>query len=124
METSYLKPIPQGKDVANIRGKKVDLIQTVLDGQRIDFGLDKVTHLPYSIDYYFYDPIGKNQLKLSYILRDYRIFDGIAMATKMGRSNESGIDELRYQFNVKYDESIFMTPPPFDAGPEAWKLKK
>ncbi len=33
-------------------------------------------------------------------------------------------DKMTYQFNVEYNEDIFTKPPPFEAGAEAWKVKK
>ena len=43
--------------------------------------------------------------------------------TKLSFEDESGTENLSYQFNVNYNEDIFTTPPSFEDGPEAWKKK-
>jgi hypothetical protein len=37
---------------------------------------------------------------------------------------DGGNHRISIQINVDYDESVFVKPPPIEAGPEAWRRKK
>ena len=82
--------------------------------------MDSDTHLPFRVESFEND-------NFSYRIRlaDYVGIDGIEMPTKLIFEDSDGDMEYRrsYKFNVEYDESIFVKPPPFEAGPEAWKKK-
>ena len=124
LETYWLKPVPQTATTARIHGKSVDVIETSLEGNRIDFALDQRTHLPIQVSYYDFDPIAKRTLVNKYNLSDYVSVDKLMMATTIRPEGESGNQTTTYLFNVEYEESIFEKPPAFEAGPEAWRKGK
>lgn len=124
METYWLKPMPAKATSEKVNSRRVDIVQTTLNGERFDFALDKTTHLPVQITYYYYQPLIKQNLVNKVNILEYSEIDGIMMPTKTSFPDESGVDNKTFQFNVEYNEDIFKTPPPFEAGPEAWKVKK
>jgi hypothetical protein len=124
METYWLKPIPENVRSGKIRGMKVDIVRTALDGERYDFSLDKNTHLPLQISHFYYLPSIKKEIAHTVNLSDYIEIDGIMMASVSFPEGESGKERTAYQFNVEYDESIFKTPASFEMGSEAWKVKR
>lgn len=121
METKWNQPIPEKLTSGKIRKQKVDVIQTSIVGQRIDFALNQKTHLPVKVIAYLND-------KPSYSARvfDYVDIDGIKMPSKLILESESGNSEynLSYQFNVEYNEEIFKSPPlPVETAAEVWRVK-
>jgi hypothetical protein len=123
LETKWWQPVPETVTSRKKGSRKVDVIQTLFNNGRLDFVIDQKTYLPIQIIGYYQDKTtGENRQKI-YNLSDYVEVDGIMMPSKLSFGGENGVKNLTYQLNVKYDESIFITPPPFEAGPEAWKLK-
>lgn len=121
LETKWHRPMPEKVSEGKIGSQKVDVVQTRLDGERIDFALDKKTHLPVKFTRYTIDAkTGKEQPKYEGYLTNYVDVEGIKIPS--GRGNESNT-KTSYRFNVEYDEDIFKSPPPFEVGPEAWKKK-
>jgi hypothetical protein len=118
LETTWLRPIPIKASTAKIGQRKVDMVQTSLNGQRIDFALDLVTHLPVQVSFYstFQDKTYVTTEKLS----DYAEVNGIKvpLTTEMD-------DGTKYtatvQFNVEYNPEIFTRLPRFDLGLNAWR---
>ena len=119
-ETRWDKVIPLKLTNGNFRGRNVQIVQTQLYEWRIDFYLDAETHLPLYVVSFSGD---KSALKTR--LLEYVDVAGIQMPSKVVFESSDG--EMTYQrsywFNVAYDQNIFKVPPPFEAGPESWKLK-
>lgn len=124
LETKWWQPVPEAVTSRKKGSRKVDVIQTLFNNGRLDFVIDQKTYLPIQIIGYYQDKTtGKNRQNI-YNLSDYVEVDGIMMPSKLSSGGESGVKNLSYQFNVEYDESIFTTPPSFEAGPEAWQSNK
>lgn len=118
-ETKYWKPTLEKVDREKIGFRDVDVIQTRLKGKRIDFFLDRKTHLPIKV-VYFMPNIGDEGEHLSYVteLSDYVEYRGIQVPTKVNNQR------LTYQFNIEYNEEIFQRPPvPIETSDSAWRKK-
>jgi hypothetical protein len=120
-ESRWWKPMPIALRDGEIKREKVDIIQTILGGERIDFFLNRKTHLPMRIDFYRFSKIRNETSIDSIYLSDYVEVCGFQMPTKLDDGN---VYSLKYQFNVDFDESIFTKPPSFEIESEAWKVKK
>lgn len=122
LETHWIRPKPLSERSRTVRGKKVKVIQTDLNGERIDFTIDASNYLVLQMTA-FRD--GREATRTFY--KNYVDTDGIMMASIVVYEGLPSGDRMEYavdyQFNVDYDESVFRKPPPFDAGPEAWKKK-
>ena len=120
LETKWLKPIPIKASAGKIGSKPVDIVQTTLNGQRVDFTLDRGTHLPAKVSYYTTD---KNRTYVTELrLSDYVEINGIKVPQTITYHDGTKYKQS-YQFNVEYDPEIFVKPPPLEAGPEAWRPK-
>lgn len=124
METKWNRPTPEAVIKGKVGSQDVDIVQTSLWGQRIDFYLDIKTHLPAKIIAYK-DRIVNYQAEFS----NYMEVDGIKMPSCFILGGNNGAAKTKYsiayQFNVEYNESIFTTPPlPVESASEAWKKKK
>ena len=117
METRWQKPIPEKLTSARIKFRKVDVVQTRLNGNRIDFFLNRKTHLPIRVD--FYNPnLGKEgeHLDVSGYLSKYYEQDGMMVPKKV-----DGVKQT-YRFNVEYNEDIFKKAPlPVTKAANAWR---
>ena len=121
LETKYHKPVPQSVSKGKVDSKRVDIVQTILGDERIDFALDEMTHLPVKFTHYIHN-LGTKPGDLFYegFLTDYIDVQGIKMPRGSGKGNGK---KTVFQFNVEYNEEIFRTPPRFEVGPEAWKKR-
>lgn len=121
-ETKWLKPVPVKASKARIGLRTMDVVQTRVGGKRVDFALDSTTHLPVKVS--FYDSLNSNaNLFQTVNLSDYTEVNGIKIPQRL-ESRDGSTDNVRVQFNVAYDESIFVTLSPIAAGAEAWKPKR
>jgi len=120
LENSWHRPTPTHFTSIKIGSKEVDNIQTCLNGQRIDFALDRQTHLPIKVSFFLNDLDGNNEhLSYEVHLSDYVDQDGIMVPKTVSE------DKFSYHFNVNYNEDIFkMAPLPVESAAEAWKPKK
>ncbi len=118
-ETEWIKPQPirvlKGQGIP----RNVDAIQTMVDGARADFHLNRRTHLPVAIiDYRRFavrnDPSGGHR----YVLSHYELVDGILTPTVVDGEN------YEVAFNPAYREDTFTTPAFAEEGPEGWKPEK
>jgi hypothetical protein len=52
LETSWVKPVPIAVHQDKVKGQTVDVVQTQVLGERVDFALDAQTHLPVRVSSY------------------------------------------------------------------------
>lgn len=117
-ETKWLKPTVVGAKTGRVGRETVDIVETTVKGNRVDFAFDRKTHLPIRVSYYKRD---KNKTFVTTIdLADYVEVGGIKLPQAV-RYDDGTQDRKSYQFNVEYLEDIFTKPPDIDVGPEAWK---
>jgi hypothetical protein len=126
-ETRWMKPKPVGV----LRGKEIpahiEAIETTVEGQRVDFWIDREDHLPVKIIQYWEFEFGAG-LKPSYTwnLSDYQQINGIQIPYQVAMIVLSGRPST-YRFttvlNPKLRTDLFTSPPRFEDGPEAWKDK-
>jgi hypothetical protein len=121
METKWNQPTPE-KVYSGKEGKdKVDIVQIILIGQRIDFALDKRTHLPVRVIAYLNEKPSYNARLL-----DYVDVSGIKMPSRIVLEDKYDKTEYKrtYKFNIEYNEDIFKTPPlPIESAASAWKKR-
>ena len=97
---------------------KTDVIHTDFNGGRIDFALDRKTHLPV-----LWTVSGDGHSNGEW-MKNYKEFDGIMMATHTGPLDESGRYTHTYEFNAEIDDSIWEHPPAFSLGADGWRKRK
>jgi hypothetical protein len=128
-ETKWLKPTLVRSTVTRVKGKEVDVVQTSVNNERVDFSLDRKTHLPIRISYF--SPEYNNRFSEKYHsdtpdtiqdLSDYAEVSGIKVPQRI-KYDDGSEYKISFQFDVEYNEGIFVNPPPIEAGPEAWKAK-
>lgn len=120
MESRGLKPKLLGAKDGTLGKEKVLIVQTDVDGRRVDFALNRDTYLPAKITTYDTGTDGvtrANELQLS----NYVEIDGIRVA-RTAKYNKFGTRNLTIRFNVDYDPSIFVRAPT-KLSPDAWKPK-
>lgn len=120
LETEWLKPIPTSVSREKIGRRQVDVVQTRLDGQRVDFAFDRATHLLIRLSYY--STLNNRTYISIQRLSNYVEIDGIKVP-QTGSVDDGPKYEEAVQFNVDYNPDIFVRPPPLEAGPEAWRPK-
>jgi hypothetical protein len=119
LETKSLRPIPLTAKTERIGLKKVDIVQTDVNGTRVDFAFDQKTHLP--IEVRFYDVIDSKTYIEVQRLSDYIEVNGIKVPQTI-KLDDGSVDRSVIQFNVAYNEGIFAKPPT-KADPEPWRPK-
>ena len=122
LETKWNQPKPIRAFAGKVGSQAVDIVQTELLGKRIDFALDKETHLVVRVVAYSENQKPAATSKLA----DYIDVDGIKMPSTVIFENSDGDDKYKrqYRFNVEYNEDIFKFPPPLQAGSTAWQGKQ
>lgn len=110
METRWVRPIPV--DVTKSKSKAFDVLHTSLGDKRIDYFLDRKTHLPMRVAV-FYGSGSKPTLTVEF--SKYVTVGAIQMPSKQKKGS------ISFQINPPYDEGIFTRPPSLTAGPHAWK---
>ena len=113
LETRWVKPAPVGVSEGRIGLKKVDVLQTRFRETRIDYFLDRKTHLPLRVTV-TEDP--RQRTPVTYDFSEYVNVGGVLMPGKQERGR------INFQINPPYDESVFTRPPTLEAGPHAWRL--
>jgi hypothetical protein len=113
LETRWVKPTPVGVTEERIGLKKVDVLHARFREKRIDYFLDRKTHLPLRVSVFH----GRSErATLSYNFSEYAIIGGVMMPGKQMSGH------INFQINPPYDESVFTRPPSLEAGPHAWRL--
>jgi hypothetical protein len=126
LETQWVKPVPVRVYNASVGSKPVDIIQTMVNGHRYDFHLDKQSHLPLEVTFPWpQDSEGTNYGRgtIYATFADYAAVNGIQMPQKVGHMAKPDISQS-IQLNVEYDASIFERPPSLKTGPDAWRFRK
>jgi hypothetical protein len=108
-------------DVGSRGLRPVDVVQTTVNGKRVDFGLDPKTHLLVTVSYY--DVVRGKTYVTSLALSDYVEISGIKVPQTIKYDDGTEYNQS-YQFNVEYNQDLFIKPPSIEAGPEAWKIAK
>lgn len=123
-ESQWLKPIPVSKRIERIGLQRFDVVQTLVNGKRFDFFLDRKRHLPVRVVEHYsseVDPRGE----WGFILGDYVNVKGIEMPQSVIKFEplRRVKYEVKQQVNVEFNKEIFERPPSIEAGPGAWKIK-
>jgi hypothetical protein len=121
LESQWLRPILLKVRKDNVGPREVDVVQTKLNDYRVDFFIDRQTRLPIRVEYY-HTQDGKEIFDLAQDLLEYTEVGGIKVPQIL-KDDKGGMTRVQFQFNVDYDENIFLKPPPIEAGPEAWRPK-
>lgn len=144
LETQWIKPLPLKVYAGRIGNRPVDIIQTIVqyadapranpNGYRVDFHLDKQSHLPLKVAFpagddgsvFPRDSEGTNYGRGTYYVTfaDYADMSGIQMPRRVGYLADKPHASLRVRVNVEYDPGIFERPPSLKAGPDAWRPHK
>jgi hypothetical protein len=112
METRWVKPIPVGVSEDRIGLRKVDVLHTHFQDNRIDYFLDPKTHLPARVSI-FYGAAARSAMSVEF--SEYARVGGLMMPGKKKRG------KINFEMNPAYDESIFSRLPSIEAGPKAWQ---
>jgi hypothetical protein len=126
-ETKWIKPKPVRVLLEKNIPRNVEAIETDLDGERVDFWIDRGSHLPIKIITYRDFKYGQG-LEPSYTwdLSDYQRMNGIQIPQQVGffiLSNPPSTTRYTTILNPKLREDLFTSPPRFEDGPDAWKSK-
>jgi hypothetical protein len=105
METAFVRPEPVGVKRGRVGRIDVDVVETRVDADRVEFSFDRRTHLPVRI--VLQDKRFVHLIRI-YRLSDYRPVDGIEMARNVSFGADETKSPTTYTFNVEYDESVFM----------------
>ena len=136
LETQWIKPLPVKVYSGSIGRRPVDVVQTIVHfqkaprandrGDRVDFHLDKQSHLLLEVAFPSDDSVGTNYGRGTYYVTfaDYANVDGIQMPRRVGYLAEKPDASASVQVNVQYDPEIFEHPPSLKRGPDAWKQQK
>ena len=118
LETKWLKPVLVGAKAGTVEQETVDIVETDVEGKRVDFAFDRKTYLPIRISYY---STYKNKTYVTAIdLADYIEAGGIKLPQTVRYDDGTQYRNI-YQLNVEYNEDIFIKPTRIEDGSEAWK---
>jgi hypothetical protein len=118
LESKWLRPTIVKASTERIGTHPVDIVQTIVEGERVDFAFDRKTHLLIRIR--FHDVVDGKTYVNEESYSDYYDVNGIKVPQIIEFKDGSKY-RARFQFNVEYNEEIFIKPAPIEAGPEAWK---
>lgn len=121
LETKWLKPTIVKASIGRTGLRRVDIVQTVVEGERVDFAFDHKTHLPIRVS--FYDTINGKTYISTNSFSHYVEVSGIKVP-QIVKYDDGSEYEQTYRFNVEYNKDIFIKPPSIEAGPEAWRVAK
>ena len=116
-ETKWLQPVPVAVTTGKIGFRKIEIVQTTVNGQRVDFAFDQKSHLPLRITYY---GAGKDESYNTMIqLSDYSEVNGIKVPRVL-KYEDGSVYKEDVQFNVAYAPDVFTKPPSPTLGSKAW----
>lgn len=122
LETKWDRPEPVKVTQIKRGKKKLDVIQTIFDSERIDFIYDPEEMLVLQVD--FYDE--KLGMWKSYKFSEYTEINGIKMPAKWAsrslilRNDKFRFRPIKFALNVEYDPKLFERPLRATT-PDAWK---
>jgi hypothetical protein len=126
-ESKWQRPKPVRVLLDKKVPKKVEAIETDLDGERIEFWIDRKSHLPVKIISYRDFGYGKGlEPSDTWDLSEYRPMNGIQIPHRISSfilSNNPSTSRSVPILNPKLREDLFTSPPRFEDGPDAWKSK-
>ena len=104
METAWVQPEPVAVRRDRLGRLTVDVVETRVADDRVEFSLDRTTHLPIRILI-----VEKRVPRLPEVdrLSDYRPIDGIQMPSHVHFGEGETKSITTYRFDVDYDESVF-----------------
>lgn len=109
LETKWVKPVPVSVSRDWIGLKPVDVVTTRVDNRRVDYFLDRKTHLPRRVAIFY------GERAETYNFSEYVEVNGIMMPGKQKRGR------INFEINPAYDENLFLRKPSVEAGPDAWR---
>lgn len=106
--------------------KRVDVVETDVNGWHVDYYLDSKTKLPVKLQYgYSKIERAKGEMNRVVELYDYRLVSGVMMPHRLVYSFTDGPERsdqrVTYELNVDYDEQIFENPPTPRMKPDSWR---
>src|SRR5882724_1387241 len=112
LETQWMKPKPVKVATGRVGPQETDVVETLSDGSRVDFHLDRKSHLPLEVAIPSDDSIGTSYGRGTYYVTfsDYREVSGIQMPHRVGFLTNDKLPNA-FEINVDYDEQIFERPP-------------
>jgi hypothetical protein len=112
LETRWVKPEPFGVSEGRVGLKKADVLHTRFGDNRVDYFLDRETHLPLRVSVFHKDG------ERATLRRDFSDYAGVGGVMMPGRLNGVAVN---FQINPSYDEAVFTRAPSLEAGPHAWR---
>lgn len=98
---------------------ETDIVETIIDGRRVDFAFDRQTYLPIQVSFYYEDEPNREPFMMQY----YDYVDNQGLKVPQVRVSPDGtIQTFKLQFNVEYNPDIFEKSPA-KVSPDAWKKK-
>ena len=118
LETRWNQPVVESWTSGKIGNLPVDIVQTTLRGNRIEFAFDRSTHLPVQVSAF-----SKSGSSSKTSMSDFKEFSGIMLPTTVVIHSVDGTIKYKngYEINAVYNERIFQEPPSFQKGFSAWK---
>ena len=128
-ETRWFKPVPvrvlSGGDIP----RNMDAIEASVNGKRVDYWVNRKSHLPARIIKYEISPANHffhydRMYNVQYSLSNYHEIDGIRIPYRVSQMQDhsTGVsDRYIVRLNVKVRDDLFSKPPRFEDGPDAWK---
>jgi hypothetical protein len=112
METRWVRPVPYSVTKDRIGSRSLDVLHTRFENKRIDYYLDRKTHLAQRVAV-FYGNRERETFKID--LSEYENMGGI----QMPRKQKNG--KISFELNPMFDEEVFTRPPSIGRGPQAWR---
>ena len=111
METRWVKPIPIAVTQEHLGFTRVDVLHTRFENKRINYFLDRKTHLPRRVSVFH----GNSERPLTIDLSEYINVAGVQMPSKQKKG------KITFEVNPRYDADVLTTPPSIEKGPKAWR---
>ena len=120
--TRWVRPVPQRARLGKLDNREVDIVEVRVDElpadeRKVEFWLDRASHLPIQVVYYKSTKAG-HEWSGDVPLSRYVEVNGIKIPGQIGRVR------AKYQLNVDYDPRLFEQPPSISAGLDAWKNER
>ena len=119
METRFLTPSLIRSRKAKLGSTRVDVIETSVGRERIEYYLDPRTHLPQKIAIITRLESGRDYMDVIR-LSAYASVNGIMMPQRVAWGSDEE-NKTSYQINVNYDPGIFERAPTIHMGADAWR---